>query len=64
MTYFVLSEAQKILFYSAMAAITLQTGCVYYFTVKKDKFEMDKCFGYLFFSYIAYFFYYKMIVSI
>jgi hypothetical protein len=63
MTYFVLSDSQKVLFYSAMSAIIVQTCCVYYFIEKKDKFELDKCFGYLFFSSIAYFFYYKMILS-
>lgn len=62
MTYFVLSAHQKVLFYTAIATVIVQSICVYYFIENKANFKIENCLGYLFFSCIAFFYYYKMAV--
>ena len=57
---FELTSSQKILFYSAMTAITFQSLCIYYF--KSKDFNLKNCFFYLFFSAIAYIFYFKLVI--
>jgi hypothetical protein len=62
---FTLSKSQKILFFSAMAAIMVQIMCVYCLQDdnSKENFKIDKCIGYLFFSALSYIFYYKMAIK-
>lgn len=62
---FVLSQSQKILFFSAMAAIIVQIICVYCLQDENSKgsFKIDKCIGYLLFSALSYIFYYQMAIK-
>ena len=57
-----LSKNQKILFISALTAIVIQTFSIYCLTEDKEKFQIDKCCLYIFFSALAYLCYYKMMV--
>jgi hypothetical protein len=57
-----LNDAQKILFYSAMSAIIVQMLCIFCLLDKKQEFKLDRCLGYIFFSAIAYIFYYQLVI--
>ena len=57
-----LTQNQKVLFYSAMIAITVQLFCVYCLLDSKDSFKLNNCICYLLFSAIAYLFYYKIVL--
>jgi hypothetical protein len=57
-----LSNTQKILFISAMAAIIVQLICIYCFLDKEKNFDLLYCFSYLFFSAFAYISYYKLVI--
>jgi len=62
-TIFKLNETQKILFYSAMTAIVVQIVTIYFLIEEKKSFKFDKCLYYLFFSAIAYLFYYQIVIN-
>ena len=57
-----LNNTQKLLFYSAMSAIVVQMLCIFSLSEKKHEFKTDRCFGYIFFSAIAYVFYYQLVI--
>ncbi len=60
--FFNLSKTQKMLYYSAMIAIIAQSFCIYYFIENKNKFNIKNCVLYLFFSALAYIFYFKLVI--
>ena len=59
---FNLTQNQKVLFYSAMIAITVQIICIYCLLESKESFKLNNCFFYLIFSAVAYLFYYKIVL--
>ncbi len=58
----VLTQNQKVLFYSAMTAIIVQLFCVYCLIEPKDSFKIKNCILYILFSVPAYLFYYKIVL--
>ncbi len=59
---FYLSKSQKILFFSAMIAVTTQLLCVC-FLQDTNNLDLHKCIGYLFFTAVSYLYYYKLAIE-